>query len=265
MRHEVESTAVIDDVASRPFVGRWNRLISTTNWEKGRIICEWRAELLAANRPPADASDEAWAERVGGVTGQHVGRLRRVYQRFGQVQQSYDGLFWSHFQAALDWADAEMWLEGALQNDWSVSQMRAKRSETLGDTADREVAPSEWDEDAAAGLLPEERITGSVARVHDLSGDVREHDEEDELSNANSSGASRSTSPPDRKSQPQKPLPQPFAEMPELPDDLTGAVDTFKLAIVRHRLSQWREVRAADVVAALDALRELTLAPLEQN
>ena len=25
------------------FVGQWQRLVSTTNWDKGRIICQWRA------------------------------------------------------------------------------------------------------------------------------------------------------------------------------------------------------------------------------
>jgi hypothetical protein len=263
------SIAVVDDAASQPFVGRWNRLVSTTNWEKGRIICEWRSELLAAGRPPADAGDEAWAERVGGVTGQHVGRLRRVFHRFGQVYQSYDGLYWSHFQAALDWKDAEMWLEGALQNDWSVAQMRAKRSETFGDAEQVADAHAEWVENETVEPLPEERITGTVARVRDFSGDKGndfEHEPEESASPAsNGAGASRIASPPDRKSKPQKAGSQPFANMPELPDDLAGAVESFKLAIVRHRLSGWREVRAADVLAALDALRELTLAPLEQN
>jgi hypothetical protein len=269
MLQDSQSTAVVDDAASQPFVGRWNRLVSTTNWEKGRIICEWRAELLAAGRPAADSSDEAWAERVGGVTGQHAGRLRRVFHRFGQVHQSYDGLYWSHFQAALDWSDAEMWLEGALQNQWSVAQMRAKRSETLGDAQQDANVHVEWNDDESIESLPPERITGTVARVRDLPAD--ENDEFDDTAEAsasgssNGSGESKSASPPDRKSKPQKVPSQPFANVPELPDDLAGAVETFKLAIVRHRLSGWREVTTGDVLAALNALRELTLAPLDQN
>ena len=67
-----------------------------------------------------------------GVTGQHVGRLRRVYQRFGTTHMRLRRLHWSHFQAAVDWDDAEMWLEGAVQNRWSVSQLRRQRGETLG-------------------------------------------------------------------------------------------------------------------------------------
>ena len=37
--------------ASAEYLGQWHRLVSTTNWEKGRIICEWRQDLLAAGAP----------------------------------------------------------------------------------------------------------------------------------------------------------------------------------------------------------------------
>ncbi|RMF36704.1 MAG: hypothetical protein D6753_19000, partial [Planctomycetota bacterium] len=117
---------------SSDFVVRWEKLISTTNWEKGRIIFEWREALMGSQAPPSAYSDEAWARRVGGVTSQHVGRLRRVYERFGSVYESYPGLYWSHFLAAMDWDDAEMWLEGASQSGWSVSQMRRMRWEAMG-------------------------------------------------------------------------------------------------------------------------------------
>ena len=128
----LENAAPAGEQLAAVYVGQWNRLVSTTNWEKGRIICQWREALMSAGSPVTEYSDEAWAQLVGGVTSQHVGRLRRVFQRFGEDFDQYPGLFWSHFQAALDWDDAPMWLEGAIQNDWSVSQMRGKRWETLG-------------------------------------------------------------------------------------------------------------------------------------
>ena len=106
--------------------------MSTTNWEKGRIVAEWREALIEAAAPAAAYTDEAWSRRVGSVTPQHTGRLRRVYQRFASMREAYRGLYWSHFQAALDWDDAEMWLEGAVQNRWSISQMQGERSRTLG-------------------------------------------------------------------------------------------------------------------------------------
>src|SRR5690242_18588727 len=99
------------DETSQEFLGRWTRLVSTTNWEKGRIIHQWREALVVAEAPVELYSDEAWAARVNNVSGQHVGRLRRAFERFGSVYENYSGLFWSHFQAALEWDDAEMWLE----------------------------------------------------------------------------------------------------------------------------------------------------------
>ena len=158
--------------ASTEYVGRWNRLISTTNWEKGRIICQWR-EALAGRRPAASCTDDAWSRQVANVTPQHVGRLRRVFERFGQVFDQYAGLYWSHFQAAIDWPDAEMYLEGAVQNDWSVSQMRHQRWEAMGGSPelkphDADLIVSEQDEDISASddhPLPA-AISDSPGEVH---------------------------------------------------------------------------------------------------
>ena len=58
---------------SKPFEQRWNSLISTTNWEKGAIIQQWREALIADDAPVTEYSDDIWAQRVGGVSGQHVG------------------------------------------------------------------------------------------------------------------------------------------------------------------------------------------------
>src|SRR6185295_7612698 len=124
-------SALLEETSER-FLGKWKRLVSTTNWEKGRILCDWRQTLVESGAPASEYSDETWAHRVGGISPQHVGRLRRVFERFGAVKDTYEGLFWSHFQAAIDWDDAEMWLEGAVQNEWSISQMRRQRWEALG-------------------------------------------------------------------------------------------------------------------------------------
>ncbi|MEL7335927.1 MAG: hypothetical protein AAFN70_06960, partial [Planctomycetota bacterium] len=148
--------AVIDDAAvsqtSEPYVGRWNRLISTTNWEKGAIINDWRTALIESGAPSTEYSDEAWSRRVGGVTAPHVGRLRRVHDRFGDDHDSYAGLYWSHFLAALEWSDAPMWLEGAVRSGWSVSQMRRAQWEANGGDAASEpradqISASDTDED----------------------------------------------------------------------------------------------------------------------
>ena len=59
--------------ASQPFVGRWSKLVSTTNWEKGRIIVQWREALVSQGLPVSEYSDEAWGRLVGGVVLVHGG------------------------------------------------------------------------------------------------------------------------------------------------------------------------------------------------
>ncbi len=140
------------ELVEQPFVGRWNQLVSQTNWEKGQIISQWRAALIESGAPASQYSDEAWARRVGGVTASHVGRLRRVYEAFGDTYQTYRGLYWTHFLVALDWDDAPLWLEGAAQSGWSISAMRQQRWEATGaDEATRasesNLAATDVDED----------------------------------------------------------------------------------------------------------------------
>ena len=251
------------EATSTEFLGQWNQLVSTTNWEKGRIIDQWRTALAQSNAPDAEGSDEAWSRRVGNVSPQHVGRLRRVYCRFGEVRDQYPGLYWSHFQAALDWDDAEMWLEGAVQSRWSVSQMREKRWETMGSVADarprdEDVVAAELDEDA-----PADSVTGDTLTA------VRDPETDAETSAAEQDGATPSRAV--ASEQPAELAPdvsdgdeqgvRPFAEMPQLPDDLGEAVEALKLAILRHKTSDWREVSLEDVLRALGALRVLAMAP----
>ncbi|MFT7643515.1 MAG: hypothetical protein ACI9G1_005281, partial [Pirellulaceae bacterium] len=54
---------------------------------------------------------------------------------------------------------------------------------------------------------------------------------------------------------------RPFENLPELPDDLNEAFDSFKLAILRHKGEKWGEISRDDVLASLDALKELCMAP----
>ena len=258
------------ETASQPFVAAWNDLVSTTNWDKGRIICQWREALIAEGAPSTEHSDEAWARHVGTVSSQHVGRLRRVAARFGEVQRDYAGLYWSHFQTALDWNDAEMWLEGAVQNDWSVSQTRHARWEALGAPAelkpsDNDIIVAELDEDVQPTLdgprkdSPNETelLGTSTGEVHDPSRSPE--DATDDGQEVPDGVASHGTAeevevvPPVR----------PFEDLPPLPDDLADALESFKVAILHHKLSDWESVSRDDVLASVDALRGLVLAPSE--
>ena len=261
-----KSQEVVESVESESstYVGRWNRLVSTTNWEKGCIVHQWRNALISKGAPATEYSDEAWSRRVGSVTGQHSGRLRRVYERFGDIHPQFEGLYWSHFFAALDWDDAEMWLEGAVQNKWSVSQTRRQRWETLGAPEDEKP----HDEDI---------ITAEVDEDHD----VEESSPKSFGSDVTGNQEPRSPAGPDfgdEEDVPRSARPgfdgddqatvsfvRPFENLTDLPDDLADAFEAFKLSIITHKATNWTEISRDDVLSSLDALKALTLAPNENS
>ena len=265
-------SALIDET-SEVFLGKWKRLVSTTNWEKGRIIGEWRQSLVESGAAAAEYSDEAWSQRVGNITPQHVGRLRRVWDRFAAERESYEGLFWSHFQAAADWDDAEMWLEGAVQNEWSISQMRRQRYETLGglETPPTEGAAADladWDEDAGA---PDDSADGGeeTARAADephtgsgraSRGDTDDDAQDEDAGTGHSDERARSADAVDLA----EPIIRPFAHLPTLPDDVAEAFEAFKLCILRHKLAGWEEISRGGLLATLDALKEFAAVPASE-
>jgi hypothetical protein len=257
---------VADAGVAEPFVGQWNRLVSTTNWEKGQIICQWREALIAAGAAVTEYSDEAWAQLVGGVTSQHVGRLRRVSQRFGEAAPQYEGLHWSHFQACLDWDDAEMWLEGSIQNGWSVSQMRGKRWETVGASPEQqqaevaEVAAEQTAEaeaeQAADALRPTNASINSLAEITDSSDGPTAN----ESFSGKPSTSERSPLDSAATTEPVEKRTRLSVDVGALPDDLAEAFESFKLAIIAHRRENWRDTTPESVVECLESLKTLALA-----
>ncbi|MGB7346081.1 MAG: hypothetical protein WBD20_17825 [Pirellulaceae bacterium] len=256
----IEDSAELAELA-QPFVGQWNSLISTTNWEKGRIISQWREALVASEADATQYSDEAWARRVGGVTAPHVGRLRRVYDRFGSTFATYDDIYWSHFLAALDWDDAPLWLEGASKEHWSVSNMREKRWQATGAVesnrpTDSQIIEVDLDEDItlpAQGGGREKEYDGDSSGV--ASGPLYEEPDfgdEEELSALGAAGSSGGEG--DRESETPKPSVQPFVGLPKLPEDLSEAIESLKLSVLRHKTSGWNDVTAEDVQKYLDAV-----------
>jgi hypothetical protein len=259
-----QPTTVIEETSTE-FLGQWNRLVSTTNWEKGRIVCQWRETLIEAGAAANQYTDEAWARQVGHVSPQHVGRLRRVHQRFSSMADQFPGLYWSHFQAALDWPDAEMYLEGAVRNDWSVSQMRQQRWEAIGAPPDKKPR----DEDIFTAELDEDAepidANGPAAAVSPSQGEARDpgraseppFDESD--GEPNGDDAFDAESADEQRAEPVRP----FAHLRPLPPDLAEIFERFKLAILQHKVAGWQEVACDDVLAALDSLKQLALAPAE--
>jgi hypothetical protein len=258
-----------------PFVGQWNRLISTTNWEKGQIICAWREALMSSGVAVTEYSDEAWAQLVGGVTSQHVGRLRRVSQRFGAAFKQYEGLHWSHFQACLDWEDAEMWLEGSIQNNWSVSQMRGKRWETVGATPEEQqaevdqVAAEQATEAQAEDASAQQETTSaldalapSTAAVNSLSENAGANGSDSKTASEGPSASAAVSSESASADQVNKRA-RLSVDVESLPDDLAEAFESFKLAIIAHRRENWRDTTPESVVECLDSLKQLALADAE--
>jgi hypothetical protein len=251
--------------ASREYLGRWNRLISSTNWEKGRIIGQWRDALIEAGAPAASYTDDAWSRQAGNVTPQHAGRLRRVYQRFATARETFAGLYWSHFQAALDWDDAEMWLEGAVQNGWSIAQMQSERSRTLGAVVEEQVDAVGFETDEDAFDAPVDRPPESSApAAADSRAEALVEDHIDATAESDGEAVPHDFSDAaDSYSDAPQPV-RPFENLPHLPADLRDAFDSFKLAIVHHRIAGWQEVTQADVLTTLDSLRQLVLAPADE-
>ncbi len=266
----------IDDVAfedneelielAQPFVGQWNTLISKTNWEKGRIISEWRAALIESGADVTQYSDDAWARRVGGVTAPHVGRLRRVFDRFESTFESYDGLFWSHFLAALDWDDAPLWLEGASKESWSVSGMREQRWQAHGAVdsqrpTNSQIVEVDTDEDVTLPAQGGGRTKEYGDEPSDVASGPRHEDpdfgDEEELSSMGSAAPTATAGNPVAEAEDQEvaasPV-QPFAGLPELPDDLADAVEAIKLSILRHKTGGWESTDAETIQEYLDAI-----------
>ena len=257
------------DSQSQVFVGRWHRLSSETNWEKGRIIAQWRAALIASGVPANQYSDEAWASRVGHVTCQHIGRLRRVYDRFGETYGEYPKLYWTHFWAAIDWDDAELWLEGASRSRWSISKMCRMRAESMqladGQTIDSVVhtETTRIDSETDDGFISQVDQSAEIEDSQDPSKERFESapldegpdfgDEEQGSGLEQVSSASASTEP-DLSSETTT-AKNPFDGIGNLPLDIVEAIDPLKLCILRYRANEWSGFSKSQMLALIEALK----------
>ncbi|MEM9943727.1 MAG: hypothetical protein AAF939_19345 [Planctomycetota bacterium] len=259
--------------ASQTFIGQWNQLISTTNWEKGKIIAQWRETLESDGKPANQITDEAWSQMVGGVTPQHVGRLRRTSERFGHVYTEYQGVYWSHFYAALDWDDAEMWLEGAVQNKWSVSKMRQHRWETLGkvgeDPTASPVVVTEPEEESQSLNLNEGKRNNDRDYIEGPVHEGPDWGDDDGTNKTSGTSNSESNARQDEvqsdgmmtlTAENTAPVIRPFESFDELPEDVMDAANAFKVTIIKHKAEEWSEISRDELLELLDALKQLAIA-----
>ncbi len=254
------------------FIGQWQNLISTTNWEKGQIIVQWRNELQSQHLSTSHYSDETWSRIVGGVSPQHVGRLRRTYERFGAVFTEYSGVYWSHFYAALEWDDAEMWLEGSLQNKWSVSQMRLQRWEAMGGDPNAkpkasEIVDSEVEEELQS-IAVSENLDATKKKEYTDEYVPGPRDEAPDFGDEpKGKSGSKDGDDDDRvelTSEARSPAMRLFAEFNDLPSDIDAATESFKLCIIRHKADSWADFPREKMLALLDALKQLAATDFAQ-
>ncbi|MDA7977794.1 MAG: hypothetical protein MPJ50_03360 [Pirellulales bacterium] len=254
------------DETSSAFEQRWSHLISVTNWEKGKIIHQWRQALVDAGANATEYSDDAWSRRVGGVSGQHTGRLRRVHERFHALRETFPGLYWSHFNAATDWNDAEMWLEGAVQNKWSVQAMRKQRLEATGGRPEEMAAEepaAEYDEDASTGESTSP--TAAAEFLNEIIGPNLDEGPDFGDEPPSHTDAERNTSAAEMEIAAQMgdvSTPAPFEDMPELPMDMAEAFENLKLSILRHKSKDWRDVPLDAVLYIVNGLKQLAISPM---
>jgi hypothetical protein len=52
-----------------------------------------------------------------------------------------------------------------------------------------------------------------------------------------------------------------YEDLTGLPEDVAGAFDQMKVAILRHKAQGWREISRKEMLGVLDALKELARAP----
>ena len=284
-----EKEILIDEIASE-FVGSWNLLVSRTNWEKGKVVHEWRVKLTEAGLPRRIYSDEAISQRIGGVSPQHVGRLRRVYERFGEEVEKnpLPNLFWSHYQAALDWDDAEEWLQKASLEKWSVAQTRVARWEKNGAPPSRkpkesDIVVEERDADVNPRNDSDAEIVAPGASDYGVSGydepitptraSIEGGDDDKKKKKKNAKNAQNGDDPLGEyggETEPWETEPGAGASrfttaevldaigaLEPLPSDLAEAFESLKVAILTRRIENWVDVKPVLIAAYLSEMKRL--------
>ena len=283
-----EKEPLIDEIASE-FVGFWNRLVSQTNWEKGKVIHSWRVKLIEAGLPRRIYSDESIAQRIGNVSPQHVGRLRRVYERFG-ASEPLPNLFWSHYQAALDWEDADDWLRQASDEKLSVAQTRVarwekygapparkpKESEIIVEEPDADVNPFN-DSDADFGAYDptdpdadyprsnggrreyesgDDAISPTEGELGDKEKKAKKSKKDAEVDLGEFEGDDEPwESEPTRQSTAD--VLDGMSKLDPIPTDFAEAFEALKVAIMTRKLASWDDVQPVQIAAYLSATKRL--------
>ena len=247
------------NVLSDQYCQQWDKLVSTTNWTKGKIICQWREKLQATGFSAHHYSDEAWSRRVGNVTPQHTGRLRKVFVRFGTVQEEYPKLYWSHFLSALDWETPEIWLEGAQRNRWSVSEMRNMQSTTM-----RQVETTEMQEDDILLANLTDHVVQPIAGANRPSGLPESgpaSSATDAFKDTESESGLESHPANQTAVSPLVAAKEDSMAIDDLPRDFRRVFSRLETMIRKHQASGWESVKPKTLLLQLEKLKALINSP----
>ena len=148
------------------------------------------------------------------------------------------------------------------KKSWSVSQMRKQRWEAIGAPADKkpkdeDIISGELDEDFSPALTQDPTAQIKEGNIEGYSGPLHEGpDFGDEDAQPRGEAAIYS----EQESE-QCDFVRPFENLGELPDDLSDAFESFKLAILAHKRKEWKEVPLQDLIDTLEAFKALATAP----
>lgn len=126
-------------------VDRARAAVDLSNWTVGECAAEWTAKYCRGR------TDADFASLIGcGVNT--VQQCRRVFEEFSPHRNSYPGLKFSHFRAAISWDDAEACLQWAVDNEATYKEMAAWRRMQHGE--DLTVDPEPDHEPELVSALP---------------------------------------------------------------------------------------------------------------
>ena len=143
--------------------------------------------------------------------------------------------------------------------------MRKERWETLGKVGDKpaegEIISTEINEETQSLSLSEkprnndrDYIEGPVHEGPDWG------DQDSPNPGRKSSSDSSESSAESDSDEPAAPKPhaiKPFEAFTSLPDDVMDAASAFKVAIIKHKATEWEECTREDLLGMLDALKQL--------
>lgn len=137
------------EASEEELISRAQMAVSQCNWVLGECAASW-TQRYARGRTDADFG------QMVGLSSDQIYQRRRVWETFGDVYKNYSQLKWSHFYVSLNWDDAPECLQWAVENEATVSEMKAWRRALRGEDLTQEPPLDSFAGDPAASKMVEE-------------------------------------------------------------------------------------------------------------